>query len=224
MLRKIIDWFKNKNNSEGTGLLSGKVSPSDVKHDMDASFASAKSKAKNETPKIKSKRITLNARGIEYKIPIDQFDRLPESRLGKLRTLIDNPKSSTLNETLDDLCQKYDLKTNTFYFDKDPFVLNTILNYFNDGRLHIEEMCCGFSLSEEFEYWQIGDEYLDDCCREKFYQGIDDVNEKLKDEENIIKEYEASKNFGKIFYPEIREKGFKILNTKETWLARVSLV
>ena len=202
--------FKLKNNSETILNTSGKVSPTD-----------SNNKILLKIPKVKSKRITLNASGFEYKIPLDQFDRMPESRLGKLRTLIENPKNATFTETMDDLCERYDLKTNTFYFDKDPFILNTILNYFNNGSLHVEEMMCGFSLSEDFEYWQIGDEHLDSCCREKFHQDMDDVNEKLNDEEKIIKKYESSKNFGKKFYPKIRAKGYEILNTKVTWLARV---
>ena len=221
MFKKITDWFKNKNNQDTTGILSGKVSPSELGNAMQESSQKITLKSPTQKNKDKSKRITLCARGIEFKIPLDQFDRMPESRLGKLKILIENSKGSNLTETLDDVCQKYDLKTNTFYFDRDPFVLNGILNYFNDGRLHVEEMCCGSSLSEDFEYWQIGDEYLDDCCREKYHQNIENVNEKIKDEEKIINKYVASLSFGTRFFPKLREKGHAIVNGNETWTSRV---
>ena len=78
--------------------------------------------------KIKSRLITLNVRGVEFMVPVHQFKILPESRLGKLGALIENLKSGT--ESFADLCDKHDLKTGEFYFDKDPYVLNMILNFY----------------------------------------------------------------------------------------------
>ena len=179
------------------------------------------SKKTPKSPKIKSKRITINARGVEYKIPLDTLDKLPDSRLGKLKLLIENPKS--LPETLDDLCDKYDQNKQTFYFDKDPMYLNLILNYFNNGKLHIEENICGYSINEELEYWQIGEEILDDCCKHKYYKEIDTINDRIKDEEEIIKKYNKKNDFGKHCFPKARAKGWKILESKETCLAKVCL-
>lgn len=217
MLKNVIGWFKDQTRGEKTRLVSGKVSPSDMKNVSLVNESSSNTKiVKN---KIKSKLITLNARGVEYKIPLDQLSRLPDSRLGKIKTLIEKPNS--LTETMDDLCDKNDLKTNTFYFNKDPFTLNNILNYFNDEKLHIEATSCGNLISEELEYWQIGDEILSDCCREKFYQEIDSINEKIREEEEFVRKYNIKHNFGESCFPKARATVWQTIEYKETWLAKV---
>ena len=69
MLKKIVDWFKNKNNQDTTRILSGKVSPSELGNAMQESNQKITRKTLTEKNKDKSKRIKLCARGIEYKIP-----------------------------------------------------------------------------------------------------------------------------------------------------------
>jgi hypothetical protein len=155
---------------------------------------------KQSKPKIKSKRVTLITRGVAYKVPIDTFEKLAESRLGKLKSLIESPKENDLEESLDDLCESYDLKTNTFYFNGDPTILNMILNYLNTSKFHMDETLCGNLDVDELKYWRVDEELLDGCCRHKFFQGIDDINATLKDEENVIKSYVAANYFGKYFF------------------------
>ena len=174
-------------------------------------------------PRVKSKLIILNVQGAEYKVPLNTFDKCPESRLGRIKTFLENPKGSASNENVNanELCDKYDSKTNTFYFDRDPKAFNLIINFFNSGLLHVVEIGCGYLLSDELEYWQIGEEWISDCCREKYHQIMDDIDEKIKEEEKIIKKYQAENNFGKLCLPKARAKGWEILESKETRLSKV---
>ena len=216
--RKEIDWFRNNKNGEKS-FLSGTVSPSDISNDL---LISETKPTKEKNIKEKSKRITLHARGIEFKVPLNQFQKFPETRLGKIKRLIDEPKS--IAENLEDLCDKYESKTNTVYFNKDPFVLNVILNYYNNEKLHIEESECGYSMIEELEYWQIGEEALGDCCRERFYQRNEEIDKKLKEEAKIIDTYNKKHDFGTRFFPNFRAKVWDIIEHKETCLAKVTLL
>jgi len=173
--------------------------------------------------KIKSKRVTLNARGVEFRVPLDTFEKLPESRLGKIKSLIENPKLNGVNETLDDLCEKYDLKANIFYFNGDPNILNMILNYLSTSKLHIDERVtlCGQLDLDEFKYWQVDEDLIDSCCRHKFFSIIDDINDKIEDEKDIIKKYIASNNFGTRFFPKARAKVWQVIESKETKFSKV---
>jgi hypothetical protein len=179
--------------------------------------------SKESKPKVKSKRVTLITRGVSYNVPISTFEKLPESRLGKLKSLIEDPKQNDLEESLDDLCESYDLKTNTFYFNGDPTILNMILNYLNTSKFHMDETVCGNLDMDDLNYWKVDEELLDGCCRHKFFQGIDDINATLKDEENVIKSYVAANNFGTYFFPKARAKVWQIIESKETRLSKVNL-
>lgn len=177
-----------------------------------------------QTSKIKSKRVILNAHGVNYKVPLNSFDKFPDSRLGKIKTLIENSKGSTLTESLEELCDKYDSKSNIFYFDRDPKALNLILNFFNTGIMHVEQIACGYLLKDEFDYWNFGEECISDCCRENYHQIIDEIDEKIKDEEKIIKRYKAENDFGKSCMPKVRAKAWEIIESKRTWLSKVKKI
>ena len=173
--------------------------------------------------RVKSKLVTLNARGIEFKVPLDTCKIIPDSRLGKIVNLIENPKMSKDNETLDELCEKYDLKSNKFYFNSDPMILNMILNYLSTSKLHIDERVtlCSHLEIDEFKYWQIDEYLIENCCRNKFFNSVDDTDDKINDEKEIIKKYIAANNFGTRFFPKARAKVWQIIETKETNLSKV---
>ena len=113
------------------------------------------------------------------------------------------------------------MKANTFYFNKDPFVLNMILNLYNEDKFHIDDTACGYLVSEELEYWQIDEMLLESCCQQKYYADIDTIDEKQKDETDIIMKYKEKDNFGTRFYPEFRSKVWATLEYKETWASKI---
>ena len=230
------------------GMFNGKISPADSNtrqmSDQNLTISKDKPKAnlfvrqpdepnKVETQKNadklkhtkgskpKSKLITLITRGVVYKVPLDTFNKLPDSRLGKLKTLIESKKSAM---TFEDVCDKWDLKSNTFYFNKDPAILNMILNYYSVEKFHIEDSACGYFLSEDFEYWQVDEMLLERCCSQKYYVAIDTIEEKQKDEADIITKYKEKDNFGTRFFPDFRSKVWAVLEYKETTLSKVIML
>ncbi|KAI3384036.1 hypothetical protein SNEBB_002432 [Seison nebaliae] len=58
----------------------------------------------------------------------------------------------------------YDKETGEFFFDRDPLVMQIILDYCRNGELHIPFAHCGVSLKKEFDFWGISDLTTESCC------------------------------------------------------------
>ncbi|XP_052228830.1 potassium voltage-gated channel protein Shaw-like [Dreissena polymorpha] len=51
-----------------------------------------------------------------------------------------------------------------FFFDRDPYAFNIILNYLRYGDLHLPTNLCGPALMREFQYWGIDEADIERCC------------------------------------------------------------
>ena len=122
--------------------------------------------------------IALNCRGFKFQILKSKLKQYPpNSKLAKLLTEKD---------------QEYFI-SNEYYFDQDPFVLNSILNYNKTtNKLHIQSNYCIQHLKNEFNYWLNQDHYDDmfeSCCKIKFQKELDTNQNEIKFESNVLKEY-----------------------------------
>ena len=135
--------------------------------------------------------------------------------------MITQSNSSNIASELDDLCDDHDLKSNEFYFNRDPFVFKLIFHFYTHGKLHIDDKSCISLIIEEFKYWEIDSTLLSSCCREKFYSRKDALAEELKYEKEIIDKYNHKEDFGK-FLPKLREKIWILLeNPGSSWMSIV---
>ena len=154
-------------------------------------------------------RIILNARGIKYDLLIKNFQKYPSySRIGKLISCLQT------SQDLNDVCDDYNLDTFEFYFDRDPFILNSILNYYSYGELHLNDNGCIDLFSKELEYWGIDIFELHQCCISKYSKKRNEIDEDIKKEKEILKEHTQKDDFGD-YLPELREKIWKILTYDE---------
>ena len=138
--------------------------------------------------------ITIDVRGFKYKV--------------LKKKLQDYPSNSKLNQILTS-----NRKTN-FYFDQDPFIFNSILNYSPNSKLHIfSSNECIKQVLDEYNFWfntTNSHEYeflFDSCCRLKLIELKEKYYEELNNEIEVIDEYykkNKSINYGKIF-PRQRE-------------------
>lgn len=161
-----------------------------------------------ETNKL-HKRILLNTRGQKFDILLSDLSRFPNTRLGKLKILIE--KKSLSVENLLELCDDYDFKSNEFYFNRNPSVLSYILSYFNDGSLHYEKNICSKLFSKELEYWGFNEYEFDECCQMRYFIEKDEIDDEKKDKEDILYEVCRKENFGNIF-PNAREYLWNIID------------
>lgn len=162
--------------------------------------------ALNENDLLKDHRkIVLNCRGHKYQVCLDTFEKLPNSRLGKLRLALKNKS----NSELDTLCDEFSLESNEFFFNKDPQILNLILEFYSNEKVHLNINCsnfCAILLLNEFKYWGIDkyDDLLAPCCKSLIEKQKALVQDDLEQENSILKDLDAKEDFGKCFFPKIR--------------------
>ena len=101
-----------------------------------------------------------------------------------------------------------------FYFDRDPFMLNSILNYYSNGVFHLNDNVCVDFFYRELEYWGIDIYQLDECCILKYWMKKNAIDDEIKREKLIIKKHLKKDNFGKCL-PKFRERIWKILTYEE---------
>ena len=131
----------------------------------------------------KPKRFTLNARGVKYDVISNVFDKLPLSRLGKLKCLIDKMNEGKSEENANEIlkfCDDYDLEKSEFYFNKDPSVLNIVLNFYASDRLHMDDNMCANHYGEELLYWEIDENFVEFCCQFKYFEKKEEIIKQIK--------------------------------------------
>ena len=162
-----------------------KLLESEHSYDSENSFQSEK------------QRIILNVGGFKHEIQWKTLDKIPDSRLGRLR------EAYWRKEGIYDLCDDFVSEKTEFFFDRDPTHFNLILNYYRIGKLHYNKSICPNTFKEELDYWDLDEPNMDLYCEEIFFkqqQAFDEVVD----------------NYVKIFHREkqLLERENKINSTK----------
>jgi hypothetical protein len=159
--------------------------------------------------KSTTKRIVLNVRGIKFDVIPSLFNKYPTSRLGRLNNFLICNKNTLKQQDLLKICDDFDLKTKEFYFNKDPYIFNLILNLYNDNdkRIHVSEGICWRYLSEQLNYWGLGYELsIEKCCKMHLNTRRDQIEIDVDMEDNIKDEFNCKYNFGMGFIANLRKK------------------
>ncbi|XP_064612428.1 potassium voltage-gated channel protein Shaw-like [Liolophura sinensis] len=72
-----------------------------------------------------------------------------------------------------------------FFFDRNPFLFEYILDYYRSGTLHLPHNRCGMAIKAELEFWGLHEAHVSSCCWHTFIQSTNAVATQLR----IAKEF-----------------------------------
>ncbi|XP_055024006.2 A-type voltage-gated potassium channel KCND3 isoform X1 [Misgurnus anguillicaudatus] len=120
-------------------------------------------------PTNKNKRqdelIVLNVSGRRFQTWRNTLDRYPDTLLGS------SEKEFFFNE-----------ETKEYFFDRDPDVFRSILNFYRTGKLHFPRYECISAYDEELAFFGIIPEIINDCCYEEYKDRKRENLERLMDD------------------------------------------
>lgn len=123
-----------------------------------------------------NRRVVLNVGGVRHEVMWKTLERLPRSRLGRIRY------ASTFRELLD-LCDDVKIEQNEIYFDRHASSFAAILQFYRTGKLHLAEELCILSFDDDLAFWGIDECFFESCCHLRYHQRKEHVLEEIRKEE-----------------------------------------
>ena len=148
-----------------------------------------------QCPRHDDDYIFVNVRGIRFAVFSSHLAKRPKSRLAMIS------KSDANFSVCDD----------EFYFDRNPTVFNSLLDFYSQGEMHLPTNICIQAFRRELEYWRLEPELLAPCCWSKY--------RKAEEEERTLARVQKEwGTFGARIYTDVDEHGNKVPTKQKIWL------
>ena len=122
-----------------------------------------------------------------------QLEKKPLTRLGRLAR-------AKTHEDILELADGYSLANNEIYYDRDPAIFNTMLNFYRTNRLHLLDEICVLDYEEELDFWMVQELRIEICCIDKFTARRDAIVEEIAKEKAFGETEEEEEDFGKGYF------------------------
>lgn len=159
-----------------------------------------------------STRIVINVGGKKHDVRWKTLEKIPNSRLGKIRA------ANNVDEMLE-LCDEIDFSQNEIYFDRPGKSFSSIIDYYRTGKLHAANDLCIISFFEDLNFWGIDDNFFEPCCNFNYHQSKEEAFEEILKIDAFEKADEES---GEIEFsnccPNWRRKAWDVMENPETSL------
>jgi potassium voltage-gated channel Shab-related subfamily B protein 1 len=202
----------NDNDAASTGEGGGVGEHHAHKKHLESYFESEKSKDKEMEMKISkfinSKRVVLNVGGVRHEVMWRTLERLPHSRLGRIRY------ARCFSEILE-LCDDVKLEENEIYFDRHSNSFSSVVNFYRTGKLHLTDDLCILSFHEDLFYWGVDECFFESCCHLKYHQRKEAVQEEIRKEEEAEREKTKDEKFVG-FFPNFRKRIWDLMENPQT--------
>ncbi|CAC5365423.1 KCNC1 [Mytilus coruscus] len=76
-----------------------------------------------------------------------------------------NTKLANISET----CEHFDKTTEVYYFDRNPLIFQSVLDYYRTGKLHFLSNICVEQIRDQLQFWEISTTDLGPCCWKYVY-------------------------------------------------------
>jgi len=161
--------------------------------------------------------VCLNLSGKRFFVLVNNFSRLPKSRLAIL------VKSQGKEEILQHCDSFIPGDVTEFFFDRTWKGFNDILDVYRLGRLHLNSSGqCAARLRAELSYWGIDLLLLDPCCALKYYPAIEACDKEISgqqlSEQRYLQRLEEEE-FGESTLSKVRKYLWNLTEYPETSLA-----
>lgn len=110
-------------------------------------------------------RLKINVSGRQFQVWRNTLEKYPDTLLG-----------STEKEFF------FDDGVNEYFFDRDPDIFKSILNFYRTGKLHFPKSECVASFDEELAFFGIMPDVIGDCCYEEYREKKRETQDRLLDE------------------------------------------
>uniref|UniRef100_A0A1A8F0Q5 Potassium voltage-gated channel, subfamily F, member 1a n=1 Tax=Nothobranchius korthausae TaxID=1143690 RepID=A0A1A8F0Q5_9TELE len=135
--------------------------------------------------------IVVNIGGVKQVLYGDVLNRYPDTRLAELVDC-----SLTSPEEISSLCDDYDPDTGEFYFDRDPEAFKCIIELYYYGEIHVKRGICPMCFMKEMDFWKIGSDFLDECCKSHLKEVEDELAEIAERVRTILVDREGDPSAG----------------------------
>ena len=107
--------------------------------------------------------VIVNISGKEFRTRLRHLRRYPTSRLGKIAM------AKTKAEVAE-LCDGFiPGSPPVIFFFRNPTNFQVILDVYRSREMHISETSCPLTAEAEFEFWGLGEIFLQPCCAIKYF-------------------------------------------------------